>query len=698
MRKRVSTAGRTPQKWALLIGIDRYPKMPPDVHLRGCLHDVAAVEALLTSGQFGFPAQNIVKLTSPAADPKHLATRANILDTFRRHLIENGGVGPEDVVVVYYSGHGSQIPDEDGDEETGYDQTIVPCDAGPDRSCREDVIDISDDEIYLLLEALAGRTQNINLFVDSCHSGSITRGLQDAEARDAGGRERYLPPATYKVEPRARTRDTRDTGDTRTTRGTRSLGPSGWMPVGDGYVVISACRSLERAREDGFFELPWFKHYGILTYYLLKAVRNAGPETTYLDIWEELKLNVTRRNRWQNPQIEGAFERKVFGGAMLPRRRYFEVTGVEKNEVRLAAGAVHNATVGSRYAVYGKQARALEGERGRVAVVRLKSVGDFGSAGEVEKGDAARVQVGGCAVEIEHDFGPMRMAVHVAGNEPVMEDVRARVSASPLLTDTAAREGAGAAVTLRYPYLQNGEEDTGAGRKLFILGGDGHPLVEPIEPGEGGAVTALEKLEHIAKYQNLLAIDNPDQRSRLRGKVKLRLLKAAAGAGNEPLPPERNQGGELVLKDCDRIVLEVENKADMPVYITLFDFSPQWRVSPFFPPPAATDNSVAAGSSRRTKRQKVSLPSHLKSLPAGLPLPLEIVKLIATTEPVNFRSIYLPPTRGGEKDAAAESSLFRVLEAAWGVGVGRATRSLERGADELVSDWAVDTVSFRISP
>lgn len=687
MTEQVFPAGRTAQKWALLIGVDEYPKMPAALHLKGCVHDVAAVEQVLTSEQFGFPVQNILTLTSPAADAAHLATRDNILGAFRRHLIENGRLGAGDIAVIYYSGHGSQIPDEDGDEETGYDQTIVPCDAGPNRGRREDVLDISDDEISLLLDGLAERTQNINLFIDSCHSGTITRGLQDAEARHAAGRERYLPPATYEVEPRRR------------TRGTRSLGPGGWAPLGDGYVVISACRSIERAREDSFFEFPWFKDYGILTYYLLKAMRNVGPETTYYDIWEELKVNVIGRNRRQNPQIEGAFERKVFGGAALPRQRYFGVTGKEHDRVRIGAGAVHNATAGSRYAIYGARARALEGAAGRVAVVRLTSVGDFSSAGEVEEGGAELVQVGASAVEIEHDFGSMKMPVHVMGEEPLAEDVRGRVGRSPLLTHSASRAEADTTVALRYPYFPDGRENTEAGRKLFIMGGGGHPLVEPIEPDGLGAATALEKLEHIAKYQNLLAIENPDPQSRLREKVRLRLLKATGtGGGNQLIPVERNQGGELILKDGERIVLEVENRADVTVHVTLIDFSPQWGVKPFFPPAGATDNSVGAGASRRTKRQQVWLPTHLKSVPAGFPLPTEIVKLIATTEPVNFRSIWLPPTRGVAREAAAQSSLFKVLEAAWGGGLRRATRSLESGGDPFVSDWTTNVVAFHISP
>jgi hypothetical protein len=167
------------QKWALLIGINEYPKLESRYHLEGCINDIDSLEELLTSRLFGFPEQNILKLSSPAADAKHLATRDNILAAVHRHLIENNKIQKDDIVVIYYSGHGSQVPDENGDEEDGYDETIVPCDSG-DRSKREEVRDIRDDEISELLDKLALRTKNINLAGCRKRRRSRTRTLSSA--------------------------------------------------------------------------------------------------------------------------------------------------------------------------------------------------------------------------------------------------------------------------------------------------------------------------------------------------------------------------------------------------------------------------------------------------------------------------------------------------------------------------------------
>ncbi|HEX8139353.1 MAG TPA: caspase family protein [Pyrinomonadaceae bacterium] len=683
-----------PQKWALLIGVNEYPRMQSRYHLKGCVNDVNAIEELLASEQFGFPRQNILKLTSPAGDGELLPTRANILEAFRKHLVENERIKASDIVVVYYSGHGSQIPDEEGDEEDGYDETIVPCDGGPDRSRREDVTDIRDDEISALLDELAARTTNINLFFDSCHSGSITR-VMLAEEGLSEGQDRYLPPATYEVSPGLKAR--------RST--VRSMGPSDWLPLSDGYVVITACRASERSREENFFSSFWFKRHGILTYYLLKAMRNVGAQSTYRDIWDEVRIEVSKRNPGQSPQLEGAFERKVFGGAALPRQRHLKVTGKEGDAVTLAAGIVHDATAGSVFAIYRPGTETFDDDRARVATLKLTAVGSFSSRGTVLEGDSSQVEIGAPAIEIEHSFGSMQMAVRVNGDGPVLETVRRFIDKSPLLALAQAKEQPSVAtVELRQARASDSPGEAATDESLFILSSSsGYPFVEPVAPDNLAGPVVLDKLEHIAKYYNMLAIQNPDRHSNLREKIRLRLSKVLGSddEGKEILAPlERNPGGDFVLKIGDRIVLSVENSADVQLYITLFDFTPQWSVKAIFPIAGASDNLIASNSVRRISRFKVKLPPHLQSLPKGSPLPKEIVKVMATTEPVDFRSIWLPATRGVRDEATAaeqQSSLYQLLEKAWGGSLRHVTRSMVRGAEPAVSDWATHEVMFHIS-
>ncbi len=70
---------------------------------------------------------------------------------------------PGDLVVLHYSGHGGQVPDESGDEADGLDETWCLYDG-----------QLIDDE----LQALLGRFRagvGVIVFSDSCHSGTVSR-------------------------------------------------------------------------------------------------------------------------------------------------------------------------------------------------------------------------------------------------------------------------------------------------------------------------------------------------------------------------------------------------------------------------------------------------------------------------------------------------------------------------------------------
>ncbi len=97
---------------ALLIGINRYKI--PGADLRGCVNDVRNMEAVLTR-HCGFKPGDITKLTDLAATKK--AMQAAIRD-----LVRNARKG--DVLLLHYSGHGSNVPDANGDEADHRDEIL----------------------------------------------------------------------------------------------------------------------------------------------------------------------------------------------------------------------------------------------------------------------------------------------------------------------------------------------------------------------------------------------------------------------------------------------------------------------------------------------------------------------------------------------------------------------------------------------
>ena len=150
---------------ALLIGINRYENVNPP--LKGSEVDVENIKNLALN-QLGFKESQVHTLEDEQA------TKEMILQAIKEHLIAK--TKPNDRVLFYFSGHGFQIKDEDNDEsKDGLDETLVTHDAGRDKKTGAFVNMISDDELGDLLDSIDDR--QVTVIIDSCHSGTITRGF-----------------------------------------------------------------------------------------------------------------------------------------------------------------------------------------------------------------------------------------------------------------------------------------------------------------------------------------------------------------------------------------------------------------------------------------------------------------------------------------------------------------------------------------
>jgi metacaspase-1 len=164
---------------AVLVGVDTYER--PDIPtLSGCVNDVALVRRVLKD-VFGVPNEDIRVVVNERA------TKANIMHRLHSTLdqAEDG-----DVVVFYFSGHGSQIRDRDGDELFDrLDELICPHDMDWERKTY-----IVDDDLDALIDQVPPEIL-VEVFVDCCFWGAGPRELQ-AESWPEGLRAdvRYLAP------------------------------------------------------------------------------------------------------------------------------------------------------------------------------------------------------------------------------------------------------------------------------------------------------------------------------------------------------------------------------------------------------------------------------------------------------------------------------------------------------------------------
>ncbi len=428
--REVPAAGPAPARGrrALLIGIDRYANLPaPFNRLNGCVNDAKAM-GLTLRDQFGFAPADIETLLDDQA------RRDDILAGFDR-LVDR--TAPGDLVVVHYSGHGSQVPDLEGDETDGLDETIVPNDSGrvnkPNR-------DITDDEIYERLRKLSAKTDAITLIFDCCHSGTITRDAfgelsrwVEPDLRKPG--ESGRPEMSVSAEAIAELK--RASG---VEGGSRDVGPTGFLPLDASYVLIAGCTDEERSFEYRVNDAGGDVRHGALTYFLLQEIAKATPGTTYRDVYEQASARVTATYSNQHPQIEGAADRELFGTRVFEPMRHVLVTAAKPGQLALAAGAAQGVTVGSTYSIYEPGLKEVTPAAKSLGLVKVSAVSGLGSvAVAVDVPDWAAIAKNCRAVEEEHARPPLEQVVEVVDRTGGKADVAGIVGKLARFEDPAAR-------------------------------------------------------------------------------------------------------------------------------------------------------------------------------------------------------------------------------------------------------------------
>jgi metacaspase-1 len=157
----VSSAAPVPMKRALLIGINYFGQ---GGELHGCHNDIDNMQRYLRG--CGFTQFTVLKDDNKGNASSSTPTRANILAAMKK-FIADSSAGM--TLYVHYSGHGSQLWDQNGEEVDCKDECICPVDYSSDSV---DTGFIRDDEMSEIL--VKGLPEGVKLRVcfDSCHSGS----------------------------------------------------------------------------------------------------------------------------------------------------------------------------------------------------------------------------------------------------------------------------------------------------------------------------------------------------------------------------------------------------------------------------------------------------------------------------------------------------------------------------------------------
>jgi len=265
-------------QWAVIIGVGGYESSAVP-RLRYSVADADAVYQTLVSS--GFKKENILLLTDKTERKPTLRNIKWALGTFLARSAHK-----DDLVMIYFAGHGASEVDQRGIERDGLSKYLVPVDADPDDLYSTA---LPMDEMQNVLARI--EAERITVFLDACYSGA------------AGGR------TFASTKTRAVTVD-----DIFLDRLTRSKG----------RAIVTASRPSELS-----IELAELGH-GIFTYYLVRGLEgyadnNRDGIVSLQELYEYLAQEVSRKSRQvggnQHPMLKGELE------GVLPLTR----TGKQRN-------------------------------------------------------------------------------------------------------------------------------------------------------------------------------------------------------------------------------------------------------------------------------------------------------------------------------------------------------------------------------
>jgi hypothetical protein len=273
---------------ALLIGINKY--RVPGADLRGCVNDVNNIQNVLLDF-YGFAAKDISVLTDFAATKK--AIQAGI-----KKLIAGGKIG--DVLYLHFSGHGSNVPDDNGDEADNRDEILCPTDLDWNDPLRDDWLRKEFDRLK--------KGVSLTVIFDCCHSGTATRAILPP---DTAVLPRFLPcPLDLMASESGRALR----GSVRATvrkSSKASRKKSDVVAAAIPEVLITGCRdtqtSADAALDNSF--------HGALTYHLASVLRDAKGKISYRDLHQQTTRLLKQKDFDQVPQLEG--QQKHFDAMFL---------------------------------------------------------------------------------------------------------------------------------------------------------------------------------------------------------------------------------------------------------------------------------------------------------------------------------------------------------------------------------------------
>jgi hypothetical protein len=617
-------AAEPPRVLALLVGVSKYPSLPRNLQLQDAPgNDVQLFARYLRHRGVADAGITILSDSQPAAAAP---TRREILAGLSRLAAQ---ARPGDIVVVMFSGHGSQQPSRQDAriEPEGMDQIFLPQDvASWDGSAGQVRNAITDDEIGSALAQLRARGALVWAIFDTCRAGTLTRGEADPDGTRQVAPEQLGVPAAALRAARGRTSSA--------SPGSRRAARFASQATAGGYVAFFAS---QREQVTGQVEVGMGLvrgSYGRFTWTLVQALE-ARPDANYRQVMEMVLMKYQGMGVFNTtPGYEGtALDDGVLGDAGSGRVVQWPVYA-DKGLLRLDAGLLQGITAGSVLSLFASPAAAADESLGYARVQQADPADATLLPVEYNRRPAPRWHPGTTnsgGAPLFH-ARPVDLAVDLTLR--VAEPRRERGCERP---DTLLNE---AVATLRQraqllPRIQWVAADADAdvrlcqqaGKLIFIESMDAQGKgYEGLKPATGSAPvtrgappTALAdaiatSLARIGRVQNLYRIAS-------RHASANRLVEASVqlcpGAGANTAPCARGSAvattARPVIHSGDRLDISLRNSGWDPVYVTVLYIDASFRIQALYPDPAIPQEHARIPA----RSNSITIPVGVNADPAG---------------------------------------------------------------------------------
>lgn len=691
------------KKRAVLVGISDYCRKPGSDecssgnpkgkswwNLNSDTDVVMLAEILKTN--YGFDEITILRT-------KAETTRAAIVGAFRTKLIEP--TQENDIVYFHYSGHGASIPD-DGDpgdfEPDGMDESLVPS----DYVTRQDGSNnIRDDEIGKLLDELNARKPgNVTITLDSCHSGTATRGGDDVALQRGQEWQGEMP----------KTAVARGGGDDASGSGfLRGTNPP------KNYLFLAAANPRQTAWEYTDTQKdkagrPKQVKMGLFTYALTKALRHANSNTSYRDLFYQISATIAGTKQFQNPQIEGMIDTAVLNGAALPVDPFLMVTPAGDGKPLLRAGELQGITKGSKYMICPADTRSREDcAPKKLADAAVSEVYHRESLLAFEGGKkpvlTADKPLRAFETERALDFSALRVVATedlggLAGGKEALAAIRQFA-----LGETTGRGTSSYDVMVRPADAEDRKAyaDIGNFSGAILLRSNGTVFAKvPAGPELGKQIR--QHLENEVRWKTVVNMNNTGSEIG----VDMRLFPTLGTRKEGRQFEESKEGREMVEAarkavntgasqrfDLNEYVrLEIRNPNKFPIYVTVLDLMPNGVIGPAFPDPgkcvamfqesAECNNKIEPGATIIQYFRLVE------------PVGTESFKALVTRDYTDFSPLLTPDaSRTASAGRGNSHPLGTILQALYNPDDKAARRGIEN-ISSAPQTWATQTVTFEV--